>query len=152
MEQLARHLSFGAGQALAEGRGLLAELYALQLEGCLQAEWAADPGAASLASGGECAALLSRADASAEAAAERWAAVGGRGRVAYDRGAAVLQPGAAVGGHAQLGAAAVSAHTAAACRAIQIRRTFPTSRAGRRASTQRQRWWAAQRVSRCRRR
>jgi hypothetical protein len=77
MQGLARHLQNGAHQALQEGRGLLVELYALQLGACLSAEAAGDPGTAPLLGvvQQQCSDLLSQADATAEAAEDRYADV-----------------------------------------------------------------------------
>ena len=73
----------GAHQALVDGRGLLAELYSLQLESCLHAECAGGDrsGVAGVAGRGggstagaatlECADLLAAVDATPEAAADR---------------------------------------------------------------------------------
>ena len=74
MQDLARHLELGATHAIQEGKGLLAELLALQIDGCLHAECARDPWGAPLlaATQQRCADLLSRAHASAEAAEDRW--------------------------------------------------------------------------------
>jgi hypothetical protein len=102
MQEVARHLEFGAHAALQEGRGLLAELYALQLECRLHAGDAAGDvrGGGGAAGAGACAAsapaphahlnecarhLLARADASGEAAEERCAP----GRMRAGRGGAV---------------------------------------------------------------
>jgi hypothetical protein len=77
MQDRARHLLFGATSALQEGRGLLAELYGMQLEACLDAEAAgADAAAQAAASAAaslrfECSDLLARADACDDAAQER---------------------------------------------------------------------------------
>lgn len=73
MQDLARHLEFGANQALQEGKGLLAELLALQLDGCLHAEGARDPWAPPLlaATHQRCGDLLARAHATPEAAEDQ---------------------------------------------------------------------------------
>jgi hypothetical protein len=76
MIDLARQLQFGAEQALCDGRGLLAELYGLQLQSCLHAECSSgDPGSAgpsgAAAAQLECALLVARGDATQEAAQHR---------------------------------------------------------------------------------
>jgi hypothetical protein len=87
--EVARGLEFGAHQALQQGRALLAELYALQLDAALAAECTADPAAAALLAGPRerCRGLLSRADASAEAAEDRWVLTTRVGAARHARGA-----------------------------------------------------------------
>lgn len=71
---LARALRFGAQQALRDDQGLLAELYSLQLDACVQAELGSGVSGAALgAVACECAQLAGRAAAATEVTNERCA-------------------------------------------------------------------------------